>query len=250
MTSTSQSNTKIAREVLLASAAKVTTLWNTADAAQGSADAAAILVMVEARDLGFFSDIKVENWHKIGTAKQRTAFATTVLSELFGIEKPTNAERQRLVRIKMVVPALCKAGTREDIALSESGRKIMVPTEWALFKKCLKKVEATGKYGLSVSELAKGGRQYLDIKPVSRVPLTTAQKKKAAKADADHLPTMKLAALSVTLADRVRKQAKDKLTGPENKALQALMVQLLGMFATDKAGLNTQAVETIYKKVS
>jgi len=244
-------NSLIEHDVILAEASKVVAAWNKADKTLANADAAAVHVMLRASAFGFFTTIKPSTWHTIATQAKRNEFADIVLNELFGIEKPASADRQRLQRIKLVVPAIIKAGGLEVIQLSPSG-SIMLETSTEYFKASVKAVEATGKMAVSIAKLNQGAKQYLkdEIISTARTPLTKAQKRAAAKVDADRLPTMKLAALAKSLEERVVKQSRDKLTSSENKILQQLLVQLLGLFAVDKTGLDVGKVSTIYSKVS
>lgn len=244
-------NSLIEHDVILAEASKVVAAWNKADKTLANADAAAVHVMLRASEFGFFTTIKPATWHTIATQSGRNEFADVVLIDLFGIDKPASADRQRLQRIKLVVPALIKSGGLNVIEMSPSG-SVMLDTATEYFKACVKQVEATGKMAVSISKLNTGAKAYLksEIVSTARAPQTKAQKRAAAKADKDRLPTMKLAALAKSLEERVTKQSRDKLTSSENKILQQLLVQLLGLFAVDKTGLDVEKVSTIYSKVS
>ncbi len=244
-------NSLVEHDVILAEASKVVAAWNKADKTLANADAAAVHVILRASEFGFFATIKPSAWHTVATQAKRNEFADVVLIELFDIDKPSSADRQRLQRIKLVVPAIIKAGGLDAIEMSASG-SIMLDTSTEYFKACMKQVEATGKMSISISKLNTGAKVYLkgEIVSTARAPQTAAQKRAATKADKDRLPTMKLAALAHSLEVRVRKQSRAKLSSSENKVLQQLLVQLLGLFAVDKTGLDVEKVSTIYSKVS
>lgn len=236
---------EIDHDAFVAKGRTVSQLWNKADKAQGSADAHAAILLVQAHRFGFFTEVNPATWHKIGTAKVRTAFANTVLTELFAIEAPTAAERQRLQRIKIVVPAIIKAGGVDCVELSKGGQ-IMLDTNTQYFKSCMAAVEATGKFGLSIAKLAKGANKYLDKEIVrsTRAASTTT-------GDAATTTTKaKLAELAQAVEGKVASlpDGAASLDEATNKALQALLVQLLGVFAADKdTGLDVDKVAEIYK---
>lgn len=244
-------NSLVEHDVILAEASKVVAAWNKADKTLANADAAAVHVMLRASEFGFFSTVKPSTWHTIATQPLRNEFADVVLIDLFGIEKPTSADRQRLQRIKLVVPAIIKSGGLAAIEMSASG-SVMLDTTTEYFKACVKAVEATGKMAVSIAKLNKGAAVYLkgEIVSTGRAPQTQAQKRAAAKADKDRLPTMRLVTLAKTMTDKIAGKDASVLSHAENKQLQKLLVQLLGVFAVDNAGLDVEKVTTIYSKVS
>ena len=227
--------------------------WFDADEKQGSADATAVHVIVRAVALDMFpSDCDPARSHRIGTNKVRSQYANDVLTSLFGIEKPSAADRARLNRIKLVVPAILKAGGLSIIDLSETGN-LLLDTSCEYFKICMKSIEASvgTKLKVSIASLDRGARKYLkeEIAVTKREPLTAKEKKAQKDADAIKLPSMKLVQLAKSLEERIP-ETKDKLTASETKQLQLVLVQLLGLFAVDQTGLDTDKVTKIYSKVS
>ncbi len=244
-------NSLIEHDLIVEAAHKCVVLWNKADKTLANADAAATYVLIRAAEFGFFPDVKPRNWAAIATQAKRNEFADTVLIDLFGIDKPSSADRQRLQRIKLVVPAILKAGGLKVVEMTANGA-LMLEIATDYFKLCDKTTEGTGKNVLSISRLNKGAKEYLkgEIASTARKPLTRAEKRKAAKADADRLPTMKLVVLAKTMTDKIAGKDASVLSHSENKQLQKLLVQLLGVFAVDNAGLDVEKVSTIYSKVS
>ena len=230
--------------------------WVDADQRQGSADAQAVHVIVRAVAMDMFpSDCDPARSHKIGTNKVRGQYANDVLTSLFGIEKPSAADRARLNRIKLVVPAVLKAGGLSVIDLSDTGN-LLLDTSCDYFKKCMKSVEASvgTKLNVSIAALDRGARSYLgdEIAKLKREPLTTKEKKALKEADAAKLPSMKDVALATSLLQRIEGKTKETISGPENKIYTKLFIQFLGIFAVDEnVGLDTDKVTKLYnRKVS
>jgi len=230
----------IEHDACVAEALDVVKSWDRVDTATANADAKAVHVMVRAHSIAFFGDdANAASWHKIATPEQRKAFADTVLEKLFQVEKPTAADRQRLQRIKIVVPALIRAGGLDVFGMSNTGQ-VMLETETEYFKACEKSVEATGRMSLSIAKLERGARSYLkeELPKTKRAPKTTREK----------LAGITNADIAKVLENRVAKLTVDKLTKPEEKVFQHLLVQLVGMFATDDKGeqVDTDKIQELY----
>lgn len=234
-------------DVLIADGLNVVKMWARADKTQGSADAQAAMLMVRAHEFGFFDTINVANWHTIATPKKRNEFANIVLNSLFGIENPENRDRQRLQRIKLVVPGIIRGGGTKVAALHDNKSTIMVDGSCDLFKKCpTDGQEVEGKGSISIAKLGKGSSKILgdEVFKAKRdqpeTETTTADKVQPAKlVELAQITQGKVDALS----DGVR-----SLSGPESKALQALLVSLMGVFAEDTAGgVDTSQLVKMYK---
>ncbi len=241
------SNSDITRDVLLATAAKTVILWNDAELAQGTADASAILVLVEASEMKFFgTKINPAVSHKIKTAAKRNEYTDTILQDLFCIEKPDNADRQRLQRIKFAIPAILKAGGMTKIAKSETGR-VLLDTSTKYYKCCVdKNVEGTGMLFVSIAKLNSGGRKFLK----AELPKTTKTKAGQGSVKPAKIQSMKLAALAKTFEGKIKTVKTSTMTGPETKVLQDILIRLLNVFGPDQNGFDAVKIEKLYNKAS
>ena len=238
----STSNSEIEHDAICAQATRVVKMWESGEATIRNADAMAVFVIIRAHAFGFFGDdINCANWHKVETKDNRTALLDTMLTDLFGMEKPTAADRQRLQRIRLVVPALIKAGGLDIVSLSQSN-VLMVSTECGLFKACNVKAEVEGKMGLSIAQLDKGARKYLQ----AELP----KDKRSAKKTADKFKGMTNSVIIKELENRLAKTTVDKLSKTDQQNAKHLLVQLLGLFgATDDGSqLDQDKISDLYKE--
>ena len=154
-------NTEIEHDAIVGEALSVVRLWESAEKTAQNADAMAVHVVIRAHEFGFFGDsANVANWHTVATKEVRTALLDTILTDLFSIEKPKASERQRLQRIRLVVPALIKSGGTNVFSLSKTN-VLMLTTDCEYFKNCGIKAEVEGRMGLSIIQLDRGARKYL-----------------------------------------------------------------------------------------
>jgi len=233
-------------DVLIADGLDVVKMWNRADKTQGSADAQAAMLMVRAHEFGFFDTINVANWHTIATPKKRNEFANVVLHDLFGIENPENRDRQRLQRIKLVVPGIIRSGGTKVCSLNPSKSSIMVEGKSDLFKKCPNDgAEVEGKGAISIAKIGKGSAKVLGdevFKAKRDAPETTLNVDKVAPAK-----LAELAQITQGKVDALPDRAAS-LDAPTSKALQSLLVSLMGIFAEDTAGgVDTAQLVKMYK---
>ena len=234
-------NTEIEHDAIVGEALSVVRLWESAEKTAQNADSMAVHVIVRAHEFGFFGDsANVANWHLVATKEVRTALLDTILTDLFSMEKPKASDRQRLQRIRLIVPALIKSGGSNTFSLSKTN-VLMVATECEYFKNCGIKAEVEGRMGLSIIQLDRGARKYLK----GELPVD----KRAAKKVKDRFKGIPSSALAKEIEHRLAKTAADKWTTPERNSYKHLLVQLLGAFATSDDGkvLDTGAVEEIYQ---
>jgi len=237
-------NVNPAYDVLCARGSKIKALWDKADKAQGSADAHAALLLVEAHEFGFFDQVNVRDWTKIATARERNSFSDIVLIYLFGIEKPEPADRQRLQRIRFVVPAIIDAGGSKAAKMSKSGA-IMLDADSKYFKACpTGGQEVQGFASLSIAKLSRGGKKLLakELPKQQRAPQTATGQ--------DRTPAVKLVELAQITEGKVSalSDGAASLDNSTSKALQSLLVALMGVFAEDTAGgIDTTQLVKMYK---
>lgn len=225
-------------------AAEVKRLWDRAETVISQGDAKAIHVIVRAESVGLFDpSISPRNWHRLESRQEKTEMLDRLLSDLFQIEKPTSADRQRLHRIRLVVPALIKAGGLDVFNLSDKGN-IQLSTKTEYFAFCAK-VEGEGYFAQSVAALDRGAKKYL----AEEMPKRGAATGQGATAN-KMLGKASVFEVANTLENTLSKTPADKLTRGEKTALEHLLVQLLAIFATSEDGehIDANKIEEIYQK--
>jgi hypothetical protein len=229
---------------ILQDAGEVKRLWERADQMSAQGDAKAIQVIVRAHTFGFFTDINVSAWHKIEERETKTIILDTLLTKLFQIAEPMAADRQRLTRIRFVVPALIKAGGLDVFSLSDRGN-ILLSTKTEYYKFCGKQ-EAEGMVAQSVANLDRGARKYLQPempkpKKAAVQPQNEAARKPLNKAN--------VVEIGKTLEQRIAAVEPENLTANERSTLQNLLTQLIGIFAVSEDGetVDTDRLTALYR---
>lgn len=238
-----QSNAATEVASLLSEATEVRRLWERSEQMTAQGDAKAIHVIVRANAYGFFTDINVSVWHKETDRERKTVILDTLLTKLFQIENPSAADRQRLQRIRLVVPALIKAGGLDVFSLSDRGN-ILLSTKTEYYKHCGKQ-EAEGMVAQSVANLDRGARKYL----AQEMPKAPSQPQPQNPAARKPLNKASVVEIGKTLEQRVASIEPEHLTATERDTLKQLLTQLIGIFAITPDGkhVDSERLEELYQ---
>ena len=237
----STSNSEVEHDAICMQAQKVVQMWQSGEETIRNADAMAVYVIVRAHEFGFFSDIDVSKWHTIVQKSVKTSLMDTIIHDLFGIEKPTAVDRQRLSRIQRVVPAVIRSGGMNVISLSKNNA-LMLSSDSVLFQACGVKSEVDGNMAMSVAKLDKGARKLL-AKELPKSNADTGERKDAFKG-------VKFSALAKEVEKRIAGKTADTMSKTDVINAKHLLVHLLGVFgATSDGGqLDTDKLQELYQK--
>lgn len=209
-----------------------------------SLDAQFVMLAVQAHEAGIF---KFDRWHTLSTPEAKKKFYGDLLDKMFpGMKKFEPAQRQRIERAKVAVPALIKAGGTKVVELSNSGR-LLLDTTTELWKKAGTKTESKGRLEISVSKLnSTGAKSYLGIRKSGGTG-KAGQGKTTVTAE-EAFAKIPLPQIAKMFEDRVAKFDPNEAKAAEKAALEKVLVQLVGIFAIREDHVDVDAINSLYSK--
>ncbi len=208
-----------------------------------SLDAQFVMLAVQAHEAGI---MKLDRWHTLATPDAKKRFYADMLAKLFpGMAKFESAQRQRIERAKIAVPAILKAGGSKAVELSNSG-KLLLDTTTELWKKAGTKTDSKGKLEISVSKLnSTGAKSYLGIRKSGGTGNAGQGKTVSAEEAFAKVPLPQIAKM---FEDRVAKFDPAEAKAAEKAALEKVLVQLVGIFAIREDHVDVDAINSLYSK--